>query len=147
MMRTRYPLRTLRAQSGVALLESMIAVVILAIGLIGTLVLQTRSQAALSEAGMRVEATIAAGELLGVMNSDLGNLDGYALAAGATPGPRLSEWRAALASRLPNSVVTVAIEPAANTERTAVTIEITWRRSEGATQNRHRIRSYVARSA
>lgn len=145
MMRRRFsPIR--QAQRGVALLEALIAVLLLGIGLVGTLALQVNSQAALSEAAMRAEATIAANELIGVMSTDLDHLDEYALARDAEPGERLETWHAALADHLPNAAVEVSVTPAADTERTAVVIVIKWRRSETAQQNTHRIVTYMARS-
>lgn len=145
MMTRRFsPMR--QAQRGVALLEALIAVLLLGIGLVGTLALQVNSQAALSEAAMRSEATIAANELIGVMSTDLDNLEEYALAEDEAPGERIGEWHAALADRLPNAAVEITVTPAANTERTAVVIVIGWRRSEGAQQNMHRIVTYLARS-
>lgn len=137
----------LRAQRGIALVEALLAVLILSIGLIGTLGLQVHSQKALAEAGMRSEATIAANELIGVMNSDLDNLDGYALAAGGTPGTRLAAWHAALLAHLPGASATVEVAPEANTERTAVTIQIQWRRDTASDMNTQRIVTYLARSA
>jgi len=134
-------------QRGVALLEALIAILILAIGLIGTLGLQVNSQAALAEASMRAEATIAANELIGVMNTDLDNLNDYALAEGGTPGARLQAWHAALGGHLPNPSVIVEITPAAGTERAAVAVEIRWRRDEQAPRNQHRIVTYLSRSA
>ena len=47
-----------RLQRGVALLEALIATVILAIGLLGAIGMQARAYTALSEAGLRGEATI-----------------------------------------------------------------------------------------
>ena len=47
-------------QGGVALIEVMIAVVILAIGVLGAVGLQAKSLAALSDAGARVDAALAA---------------------------------------------------------------------------------------
>ena len=105
------------------------------------------SQAALSEAAMRAEATIAANELIGVMSTDLDHLDDYALGASGAPGERLAAWHGALAGHLPNAAVEVSVTPAADTERTAVVIVIRWRRGEQAQQNEHRIVTYLARSA
>lgn len=138
-----------RAQRGVAMIEAMIAILLLAVGLIGTMALQVKSQAALSEAEMRAEATIAANELIGVMATDLDHLSDYAVVKNATPGTRLEAWHEALAARLPNPAFSVAVAPVADTERTAVTIVIQWRRSDQAQsqQNEHRIVTYLARSA
>lgn len=145
MSRRVSPMR--QAQRGVALLEALIAVLLLGIGLVGTLALQVNSQAALSEAAMRSEATIAANELIGVMSTDLDHLDDYALAADEEPGERIEAWHAALADRLPNAAVEITVTPAEDTERTAVVIVIEWRRSEQAQQNEHRVVTYLARSA
>lgn len=146
MMNRRFsPIR--QAQRGVALLEALIAVLLLGIGLVGTLALQVNSQAALSEAAMRSEATIAANELIGVMSTDLDNLEEYALAKDAEPGERIEAWHAALAKHLPNAAVEIMVTPAEDTERTAVVIVIDWRRSDEAQPNTHRIVTYLARSA
>jgi type IV pilus assembly protein PilV len=147
MMHPSFSAKRRSAQRGVALIEALIAVLILAIGLIGTLGLQVHSQAALSEAGMRAEATIAANELIGVMYTDLDNIEDYALAKDAQPGERLRAWHAALVSHLPGAGVTVEVTPDEDAKRTQVTIEIDWRRSDAAQQNLHRIVTYLARSA
>jgi len=144
-MRRCSPVR--RAERGVAMLEALIAVLLLGIGLVGTLALQVNSQAALAEAAMRAEATIAANELIGVMSTDLDHLDDYALAKNAQPGERLAAWHAALEERLPNAAITVTVTPAEDAERTAVVIVIGWRRGEQGQQNQHRIVSYLAGSA
>lgn len=136
----------LRQQGGVALLEALIAILILAIGLIGTLGLQVNSQAALAEASMRAEATIAANELIGVMNTDLDHLSDYAVAEDAAPGERLAAWHEALATHLPNPSVIVTVTPTAGTERTEVQVDIRWRRGEDGPQNQHTIVTYLARS-
>jgi type IV pilus assembly protein PilV len=135
-----------RAQRGVALLEALLAVVLLGIGLIGTLALQTRSVAALSEAGLRAEATIAANDLLGVMNTDQANLADYAVAKNARPGERLAPWYDAVKSHLPGATIEVTVTPAAGTTRTAVGIAIGWQRTVGGEGNVHKITSYLSQS-
>lgn len=140
------PLRQ-RAQRGMAMVEALMAVLILAIGIIGTLGLQVHSQKALVEAGMRSEATIAASELIGVMNTDLDNLEAYRLAAGGTPGVRLAAWHAALVEQLPGASATVEVAPDADAGRTAVAVTIQWRRDTKSGLNTHRIVTYLSRSA
>lgn len=147
-----HPLRRLaprlpaRAQRGIAMIEALVAVLLLAIGLIGTLGMQVNSQKALNEAGMRAEATIAANELIGVMNADLDNLDAYALAKGGQPGDEIKAWHKALVDRLPNAGVEIAVAPVDDTERTEVAIDISWQRDTEGETNRHRILTYLARS-
>jgi type IV pilus assembly protein PilV len=48
-----------KTQHGFSLVESLVAVVLLGIGLLGAIGMQARSYSALSDAGMRAEATIA----------------------------------------------------------------------------------------
>jgi len=133
-------------QRGVALLEALLAVVLLGIGLIGTLALQARSVAALSEAGLRAEATVAANELLGVMNTDFANIGAYAVAKGAQPGPRLAPWYGAVRSHVPGASIEVVVTPTAGTTQTAVAIAIGWQRSGASPNSVHRVTSYLAQS-
>lgn len=147
MMQQRFSPVRRRAQRGIALVEALIAVVILAIGLIGTLGLQLHSQKALADAGMRSEATIAASELIGLMNTDLDHLGDYALVAGGQPNARIAVWHAALVNHLPGATASIAVAPETGTERTAVTIVIEWKRSETDEANKHSIVTYLSRSA
>ncbi|MES2127191.1 MAG: hypothetical protein V4463_07960 [Pseudomonadota bacterium] len=131
-----------RRQSGIALLESLLAVLVLAIGLIGTLGLQARAAAALSDASMRAEATMATDKLLGLMSNDYGNLAQYALAAGATPSASLAGWYADTRGAIPDATIVVTVTPAAN--MTTVTTSISWTRKAGEVANSHQVTSYLA---
>lgn len=136
---------TLRREGGIALLEALLAAVILAIGLLGTIGLQARSYSALSEAGMRAEATMAANQLLGMMNTDLANLGDYAVAKGATPHAKLATWLEETRKRIPGAELTVTLAKEAGT-RTAVSIAIGWQRSRESQANTHRVTAYLAES-
>lgn len=131
-----------RRQRGIALIESIVAAVLLAIGLLGAIGLQARSTSALADAGMRAEATIAADKLLGMMAIDLPNAGAYALVAGGSPTARLQPWYDETRGRIPNAQIVVAVTPA--TGRTRVEITISWTRKTGAAQNAHRVVSYLA---
>jgi type IV pilus assembly protein PilV len=131
-----------RRQGGMALIESIVAAVLLAVGLLGAIGLQARSASALADAGMRAEATIAADKLLGMMAVDLPNAGAYALAAGGSATTRLQPWYDETRGRIPNAQITVVVTPA--TDRTRVEITIAWTRKTGAAQNAHRVVSYLA---
>jgi type IV pilus assembly protein PilV len=133
-----------RLQRGIALLESLLAVLLLSIGLIGTLALQARSVGALADTALRAEATIAANGLLGVMSNDQGNLALYALGASGAPNARLMPWLTELRKNLPGASVRVTVTPAADTSRTQVLIWIGWQRTSSGPANEHRIISYLA---
>jgi type IV pilus assembly protein PilV len=131
-------------QEGIALLEALLAALILAIGLLGTIGLQARAYSALSDAGMRAEATIAAEKLLGVMSTDQANLGAYQLAAGAAPGARLATWYAETRTRIPGAQIEVGVAVPTAASSREVDITISWTRKAGAPANAHRITSYIA---
>jgi type IV pilus assembly protein PilV len=132
---------TMRRQAGVALLEVMIAVILLGIGLLGAIGLQARSYSALADAWQRAEATIQADKLVAMINNDVANIGSYALAANATPAAALAPWLAETRTLIPGAaaVVTVAQQGA----RWRVDIAITWRRKQGSDTNTHQVTAYV----
>lgn len=134
----------LRRQSGVSLIEALLAAVLLAIGLLGTIGLQARAYSALSDAGLRAEATIAAEELLGVMSLDSARLDDYVLAAGGEPGERLEAWYDKTLARIPGASITVSVEEGAAPDPSEVAIAISWQRKADAPRNRHEVRSFIS---
>jgi type IV pilus assembly protein PilV len=133
-----------RQQGGIALLEALLAILILAIGLLGTIGMQARAYSALSDASMRAEATIATEQLLGVMASDQANLASYALASGAVPGAVLAPWYAATSASIPGALIDVTITPTAGTARSEVDIRIRWTRKAGGTENVHNVTAYIS---
>lgn len=138
----KIPPSATRRQRGVALLEVMIATIILGIGLLGTVGLQARSYAALADAGQRAEATIAAEKLMGIMSNDSAALALYALAAGGTPTSALQPWVTETQKQIPGATLTVTVQPEAS--RTRVVILIRWTRKADSKENRHELISYVA---
>jgi type IV pilus assembly protein PilV len=142
-----------RQQRGIALLEAMIATVILAIGLLGTIGLQARAYSAMNEASMRVEATIASEKLFGLMSTDVGNLPAYAMAVGGTPGAVLTKWvdevkgTGTARGTIPGAVISVAVAPnSSGTKSTAVTVKISWTRKAGGPTNTNTMTSYLSGS-
>lgn len=133
-----------RSQGGVALLEALLAAVLLAIGLLGTIGLQARSYAALSDAGMRAEATIAVDKLIGIMNTDPDHLAEYGIAAGAQPSARLAQWHADTMRQIPGASVVISVTPRAGSAPASADITINWRRKTGTPLNAHRITAYFA---
>lgn len=133
-----------RRQGGVALLEALIAILLLAIGLLGTIGLQARAYSALSEAGMRAEATLATEKLLGVMGNDQANIEQYALKAGAKPGAQLEAWHKETVALIPGAAVEIKVAPAATVTGFEVDMTIRWTRKAGEKENVHHVVSYIA---
>lgn len=135
---------SLRTQRGIALIEVLVAVVLLGIGVLGAIGLQARSYSALADTGMRAEATMAAEKLVGVMNTDQANMADYALEEGDTPGARLQPWYDETRAHIPNAVISVAVVPVSATVTGQVTVTIRWMRKAGADSSQHTVTSYIA---
>ncbi len=142
-MNTLRPFRPFRPrrQSGIALLEAMLAVVILGIGLLGTIGLQARAYAALNDAGLRAEATMAADKLLAIISTDSANVANYALSETGTPNPVMQPWVTETRSYIPNATISVAVTPQAR--RSQVDVTIRWSHKAGGVENRHVVTSYI----
>lgn len=134
----------LRRQRGVALLEAMIAAVILAIGLLGTVGLQARSYAAISDAGQRAEATLAADELLSIMNANNAPavLAMFEVGPDDPPPEVMKEWALDTRARIPGAKFTVGVNQTA-LGRAQVDITIAWTRRKGDQESRHQVTSYI----
>ncbi|RZT10076.1 type IV pilus assembly protein PilV [Duganella sp. CF402] len=134
-----------RRQGGIALLEAMVAIVILGIGLLGTVGLQARAYSALSDAGARAEATLAAEKLIGIINADVPNIAQYNLAETGTPNTNLAAWALETRQNIPGAILFVQVQDQAAQNRYMVDISIRWQRKAKSETNRHRVISYIAR--
>jgi len=133
--------RMKRPQQGIALLEALVAAVILALGLLGTIGLQARSYSALADSAMRAEATLAADRLVGIMNNDVANLAAYQVALDAAAPAALAAWAAETSGAIPGARYRVVVVPEA--QRTRVELEIHWRRKQGDADNAHLVTAYI----
>jgi type IV pilus assembly protein PilV len=134
--------RRRRRQGGIALLEAMLAIVLLGVGLLGTIGLQARAYSALSDASMRAEAAIAGERLLGLVTSDLPNLSKYALAAGAAPNPTIKPWVDETLTHIPGAVLTV--QTVLLERRTQMNVSISWQRKAKEEGGQHQMTFYIA---
>jgi len=94
---------------GFALIESLIAVLILMLGILGAIGMQVRGLSAVNDASGRAEVCTAAEELIGLMwSAQVSKLPGYAWdGSGDAPAP-YSDWYKALQKRIPGVAMTVA---------------------------------------
>lgn len=138
--------QTRTRQGGIALLEALLATLMLALGLLGAIGLQARAQSALSDAGLRAEATIATERLIGTMTNDQLNLGNYALSAGATPNEQLKVWHADTLAAIPGATISISVTPSADLTRTAVVVAISWARKTNGPSNSHVVTAYIAQS-
>ena len=115
-------------QRGFSLIEVLIAILILAIGLLGMAHMQASGMRSTHGAYLRTQATFLAGDILDSMRANVtaaraGSYDiafGGAGTAGTVEGNDLIAWKAALAAALP------AGDGQITTTGSDVTVEIAW---------------------
>lgn len=110
-----------RGSRGVAMVEAMVAILIFAFGVLGLVGLQASMTRAQSAGKFRSDASSLAGEAMGLMWSDRGNIAKYASANCATYQPCL-DWKNKVASVLPSGSAVVTAGAADG----AVSITLTW---------------------
>lgn len=141
----RRPLNIGQRQGGIALLEALIATLILAIGLLGAIGMQARAYSALSDAGMRAEATMASEKLLALMTVDQPNLASYAYSGSGTADPKLAGWLSETRTLIPNATVNVVVTTS-TPSRKKIDVAIGWTRKQGGLASVHNITAYIAQS-
>lgn len=135
------------SQHGVALLEVLIAILVMAVGIIGAIGLQAKATAAMSDAGARAEAVIASERLIGLMWNDQQNLTSYAWSGTGTVPPALSNWLTATQESLPNATVNITITPqAAGSTANQVAITISWQRRSTDPISNHTLTATLAQT-
>lgn len=123
MNRYPYPVsRKSHAESGIALIEVLVSVLLLSLGVLSLIGLQANMAANLSDAKYRAEAAFLADELLGQMWVDQSNLLSYSVSSGACTQSyaTCSDWLDRVRQRLPDGNASVLLNG------TAVTITVTW---------------------
>lgn len=131
-------------QTGVALVEALVAILILAIGVLSAISLQMQATAAISDSRARAEATMAAEELIGIIWNNQAMWPSY-----VTGGVGLTNWQAKLTNNIPGATVTVSIVPivlpsvTSGMPRLQTDITITWKRRATDDTNTHRILAFV----
>jgi type IV pilus assembly protein PilV len=118
-----------RFQGGVTLVETLVAVLILAFGVLGMVGLQAKSTVAISEARSRAEAVMSSEKLIALIWNDQGNAANYSSASSIANQTR-TNWLTELQTKIPgaSAKVTVATTtPVAGTTRNQVDITICWK--------------------
>ena len=122
-----------RRQSGVALLEVLIAILIFSIGILAVVGMQAAAVKNVADSKYRSEAAFLADRLLSQMWTDAGNIGAYAY-PGTGPVPaKLTTWMtdpvAGVNTRLPNAGTSVTIT-GATANGAQVTIQLFWQMPE-----------------
>ena len=113
-----------RSQSGVALLEALVGILIFSIGILALMGLQAQSIRNTVEAKYRNEAAYLANQVIGQMWVDRANLPNYDTGAGTSP--QMLAWRTQVANTLPLVVVGGANSPTIVVAGNQVTVTVFW---------------------
>ena len=113
-----------KTQSGVALLEALVGILIFSIGILALMGLQAQSIRNTVEAKYRNEAAYLANQIIGQMWVDRANLAAYDTTAGASPN--MAAWRAQVANTLPRVVAGGANSPTILVAGNQVTVTVFW---------------------
>jgi type IV pilus assembly protein PilV len=117
--------RVRTAQHGAALLEALVAILLLMLGILALIGLQGRMVSASTEAQMRGEATYLADQLIGQMSVDQGNLASYDNTDGSC-GTYCTAWVANVTNTLPDGGATVTVtDITADSAQVGVTVNWT----------------------
>lgn len=113
-----------KIQSGVALLEALVGILIFSIGILALMGLQAQSIRNTVEAKYRNEAAYLANQIIGQMWVDRANLAAYDTGGGANAN--MTAWRAQVANTLPRVVVAGANSPIIAVAGNQVTVTVLW---------------------
>lgn len=131
--------RRLTTQQGFSLLESLIAILIFALGTLGLIGLQTTATVAQTETRSRSEAAALAQEMVALMWTDMGQLDQYVTyetnASDSCIASACQRWLNKVRTALPNgraSIARVTIQDRnSNMVGSQVALTVTWQPPNG----------------
>jgi len=139
-MQTKFQRRS--KQSGVMLLEALIAILIFSMGILAIVGMQATAIQDMGEAKYRTDAAFLANQVLAEMWGNASSLPAYAYpGSGAVPVP-LAPWVSTVQDRLPGAVTyppIIAVVPATN----QVTVTVRWQaaRDKAASAAPHQFQS------
>ena len=130
--------RTVRGQSGVALLEALIGILIFSIGILAVVGMQATAIKTVSDSKYRSEAAYLANQLLTQMWTDAGNVKSaeYAYNGTGTVPARLTAWVNDVSSRLPGTTTAKPVVAVSSETASGAVVQITvyWQLPEEASQ-------------
>jgi type IV pilus assembly protein PilV len=123
-MLSRRPCHTPQTQTGVALLEALIAVLIFSLGILAVVGLQANAMRISTDAKIRIDASNIANQRVGEMWADPTNLAGHAVADQAISDLPDGKMTVALAGDIVTVTVTWKVPGSSDTQRYVSTTRI-----------------------
>jgi type IV pilus assembly protein PilV len=115
-------------QTGVMLLEALIALLIFSVGILAIVGMQATAFQDMGESKYRTDAAFLANQLIAEMWSDSTNLADYVYDGSGAPPAAIQDWVATVGARLPGVTAnppTIARDPATN----AMTVTVSWQQA------------------
>jgi type IV pilus assembly protein PilV len=143
---------TRNAQSGVMLLEALIAILIFSLGILAMVGMQAMSIKLATDSRDRAEASNLASKLVGQLWTQRGlnnaNLPNFAYAGAGTPPAALVGWVNETADRLPNAsayppIVAFGASPLGATIGTQATVTVRWKSPTDSTVHQYVLTAYI----
>jgi len=126
-------MHTSKRESGVMLIEALIAILIFSIGILAVVGMQSTAIRNVTDAKVRSDAGFLVDELMSQIWTDKGNINAYAYpGTGAVP-PRLTGWMARVNQRLPGAVPPTVVITGGTAAGGLVQITVFWRLPEEIT--------------
>ncbi len=137
------PVVSLKAQSGVTLIESLVAILILSLGILGMIGLQATAVRDTMEADYRIKASYLANQIISTMWVDRTNLTDYDTGgAASSSNVRLTAWKDAVSAALPDATGG-ANAPTISVAGTQVDVTVSWQKAGETSPHRFMIRAYI----
>jgi type IV pilus assembly protein PilV len=132
-MNTSHPGRANPAQqSGVMLLEALIALLIFSVGILAIVGMQATAFQDMGEAKYRTDAAFLANQVIAEMWSNAQNLGDYEYDGAGAPPPAIENWVATVEARLPGAKASPPVierDAATNT----MTVTVSWQQARDRT--------------
>ena len=117
-----------KKQTGIMLLEALIALLIFSVGILAIVGMQASAFQDMGESKYRTDAAFLANQLIAEMWSNSTNLDDYVYDGSGAPPLAIQDWVATVDKRLPGVTAnqpTIERDPATN----AMTVTVSWQQA------------------
>lgn len=133
-------------QSGAAMLEALISMLIFAFGVLGLFGMQSVALKNMSQSNYRATAVYMASQLIGSAQGDIGNSLDYQYTPG-TPNPKVEPWIKEVTDALPNASAVVTVVEATPTtipKSSTMTVTVSWKAPGDTVTHQHTVSTYVS---
>lgn len=135
----------MKKQKGFFMLESIIAIIVFVIGVVGVLEVQKRSVDNTTDSHYRSQAYLMANNLINLVSMDYGNIEDYndstieCVDLTGTTCSEFSRWKASLQNSIPTATTEVSFDSATR----IINVTIKWKNKSSNQESKYSISSYI----